>query len=60
MAEDDLDLEGIGEPKSKLKLILIVVAALAVIGGGGYYAYDSGLLEGGSDELPEPPSLPGN
>ena len=33
---------------------------LAAVGGGGYYAYDSGLLEGGSDELPEPPSLPGN
>ena len=48
-----------GAPKARSKGLMWLLL-LAAVGGGVYYAYDSGLLEGGSDELPEPPSLPGN
>ena len=48
-----------GEPKKRGRGMMWILL-LAAVGGGGYYAYDSGLLDTGPKPLPEPPVMPGS
>ena len=51
-----------GAPKKRSKGLLWIIL-LAAVGGGGFYAYDSGMLDDvlglGPEPLPEPPAMPG-
>jgi hypothetical protein len=53
-----------GEAPKKRSKGLLWIILLAAVGGGGFYAYDSGMLDDvlglGPEPLPEPPVMPGS
>tara|TARA_B100000035_G_scaffold272408_1_gene247719 strand:+ start:133 stop:861 length:729 start_codon:yes stop_codon:yes gene_type:complete len=53
-----------GEAPKKRSKGLLWIILLAAVGGGGFYAYDSGMLDDvlglGPEPLPEPPTMPGS